>query len=291
MALAAAVDEYKKTDEESEQDDKMLVLLEEIRLNSANKLTAEDVRRYARDEYLKLENSGEDTPLEESNNEAVASVGEQILKVLEYLKENGESQSKILDEISKKLSDQPVVVTEYVAPEEPSEPVVEEPDTEEEPVLEETPAFELSSEEKQKIIRIPFQQRMKDADPEMRKHYNELKAEALSYGVNSRISNSGDTFRLHRKTYLKITIAGKSLKLYFALDPNEYANTTLPIQDAGSKGIYAEIPLVFKVKSDLSLRRAKQLIADVMEKDGFEQGKIEEYDWAEEMDKGIAYSD
>jgi hypothetical protein len=38
--------------------------------------------------------------------------------------------------------------------------------------------------------------------------------------------------------------------------------------------------LVFKVKSDLSLRRAKQLVADVMAKGGLEQGKIEPNNWA-----------
>ena len=82
---------------------------------------------------------------------------------------------------------------------------------------------------------------------------------------------------------MKITIAGKGLKLYYALDPKDYENSTLPVQDAGHKGVYRDIPLVFKVKSDLSLRRAKQLIADVMEKNGLEQGKIEPHDWASEL--------
>ena len=49
--------------------------------------------------------------------------------------------------------------------------------------------------------------------------------------------------------------------------------------DAGAKNIYKDIPAVFKVKSPLSLKRAKQLIADACEKDGLEQGKIEEKDW------------
>ena len=137
-----------------------------------------------------------------------------------------------------------------------------------------------------KIIRIPFQTRMRDAEKELREDYNELKSEILSYGVKSRVSNSGDTFRLHKVTFVKITIAGKGLKLYFALDPKDYANSTLPVLDAGHKGVYRDIPLVFKVKSDLSLRRAKQLIADVMEKNGLEQGKIEPHDWASELHEG-----
>ena len=137
--------------------------------------------------------------------------------------------------------------------------------------------------EKNKIIRIPFQERMLNADDEMKKNYNELKNEILSYGVNSRVSNSGDAFRLHRKTYVKITIAGLSLKLYFALNPDDYKDSTIPVQDAGHKGIYEEIPLVFKVKSGLSMRRAKELIQTVMDKDGLEQGTIADTDWVEKL--------
>lgn len=134
-----------------------------------------------------------------------------------------------------------------------------------------------------KIIRIPFVTRMLSADDNMKKNYVILKNEIMSYGVKNRVSNSGDTFRLHTKTYVKLTIAGKSLKLYFALNPKDYENTKFPIQDASHKGIYKEIPLVFKVKSELSVRRAKQLVADVMEKGGLEQGKIEDFDWISEL--------
>ena len=167
-------------------------------------------------------------------------------------------------------------------PEPTPEPEVEpQPEPEPEPVPVEEPVPEIK--EKKPIIRIPFQVRMINADEEMKKNYNELKNEILSYGVNSRVSNSGDAFRLHRKTYVKITIAGLSLKLYFALNPDDYKDSPLPVQNAGHKGIYAEIPLVFKVKSGLSMRRAKELIQTVMEKDGFEQGVIEDIDWVEKL--------
>ena len=101
--------------------------------------------------------------------------------------------------------------------------------------------------------------------------------------VTITISNSGDTFRLHKITFVKITIAGKSLKLYFALDPKDYANSTYPVQDVSAKNVYKDIPLVFKVKSELSMRRAKQLIADVMDKHGLEQGKIIAHNYAADL--------
>jgi len=162
-----------------------------------------------------------------------------------------------------------VIVVPFVQPEAPAPVAV--------PIAPPAPA------EKPKIIRIPFQVRMLAAEKDMKMNYNELKSEIMSYGVKSRVSNSGDTFRLHTKTFVKITIAGKSLKLYFALNPNDYEKTTLPVQDAGHKGIYEEIPLVFKVKSELSMRRAKQLVADVMERNSLEQGKVELHNWVKEI--------
>ena len=55
----------------------------------------------------------------------------------------------------------------------------------------------------------------------------------------------------------------------------------MPIKDASSKEIYKDIPLVFKVKSGLSLRRAEQLITEMMDKHGIEQAdRVEVKDYA-----------
>ena len=133
-----------------------------------------------------------------------------------------------------------------------------------------------------------FAQRLLQSEKDVHELYNELKNEILSYGVKSRISAVGDTFRLHKKMYVRITVAGKSLKLYFALNPADYANSTLPIQDASDKDMYQEIPLVFKVKSPLSVRRCKELIQDVMEKDGLEQGEVGKVNWIKELKAELA---
>lgn len=182
---------------------------------------------------------------------------------------------------------EPEAVVEEAAPEEvkeePAPEVVSEPVVEPEPVVEQEPVVE----EKAKIVRIPFPERLLNADEDIKKLYNEIKNEIMSYGVHSRLSNSGDTFRLHCKTYVKLTIAGKSLKLYFALDPKDYENSPLPIKDASDKNIYVDIPLVFKVKSGLSVKRCKQLIADVMGKDGLEQGEVGNVDYFKEIEEEI----
>ncbi len=154
-----------------------------------------------------------------------------------------------------------------------------EPEPEPEPVV----VDEEEDDPKKQIIRIPFDERLVSAEKDLKENYNELKNDILAYGVKSRISNSGDTFRLHRKAFVKITIAGKGLKLYFALNPNNYAESTIPVIDASDKAIYEETPCAFKVKSALSVRRAKQLIADVMATEGLEKAEPRKTDWVRQV--------
>ena len=135
--------------------------------------------------------------------------------------------------------------------------------------------------------RISFSQRFLELDEELQSRYNAMKQEILSYGVKSRISATGDTFRLHKKAYCKIAISGKNLKLYLALDYKDYENTTYPVKDVGNKGVYADIPVVLKVRSTLSLKRALELIKDCMSKDGLNKKEIPIKDHYQELKEKI----
>ena len=113
---------------------------------------------------------------------------------------------------------------------------------------------------------------------------NDLKAYALGYGLKSRVANGGDTFRLHTKTYFRINMVGKGLKLYYALDPKDYADSPIPVQDVGHKNLYKDIPLCFKVRSGLSVKRAKQLSDDVCGKAGLTAGApVDTRDYAADL--------
>ena len=115
--------------------------------------------------------------------------------------------------------------------------------------------------------RAKFETRIKAADQELRDKYYELRDYVRSYGVNDRMSIPGLTFSLHRERYVFITIAGKKLKVYFALDPNDYKESTIPVIENNSKK-FEDLPVELKVKSDLSLKRAKALVDDVMKNKG-----------------------
>ena len=133
--------------------------------------------------------------------------------------------------------------------------------------------------------RQPFLTRIITADLDIKANYNAIKNELLSYGVKSRVSRGGDTFRLGGKEYAKIYLVGKTLKVYFALSPEDYKDSTFPIEDVGHRPNYAEMPLLFKVRSDLSVRRCKELIKAACEKDGLIQKEVQDTNWVDELRK------
>lgn len=156
------------------------------------------------------------------------------------------------------------------------------------PVVEEAkPAPVVEEEVEEKKIsapRIPFAVKMVKADKELQEKYNEIKNEILSYGVNSRVSIACDTFRLHRKPYVKITLVGKTLKVYFALRPKDFVDSPIPVMDASDKVAYEEVPALLKVKSNLSVKRAKELVRLAMEADGVEKKNVpEEHNWIRDL--------
>ena len=147
------------------------------------------------------------------------------------------------------------------------------------------PVVEEEDESKKlSIQRIPFAEKIVKADKELQEKYNEIKSELLAYGASSRVSIACDTFRLHRKPYVKITLVGKTLKVYFALDPKEFVDSPIPVIDSSDKVAYEEVPALLKVKSNLSVKRAKELAEMAFGRDGVQKEKeAEAHNWVKEI--------
>lgn len=171
-----------------------------------------------------------------------------------------------------------------IQPETPVQ-IVEEKKEEPAPVVEEA-KLETPAPIKNEFVRISFAERLLKSDNNVKANYNEIKNELISYGLKSRVAFAGDTYRLHKIEYAKITVAGKGLKLYLALDPKKYADTTMPVSDASNKGLYENVPLMIKIKSDLSIRRAKQLIQDMLKDNPeFKKTDMKPVNWVKELKK------
>ena len=234
-------------------------------------------------------------PLEEEDEEEgeEEAVDEPALVEEEPAEEEPAEEEKPAEEepapAEEEKEEEPAPVEEEAAPveeekEEEPAPVEEEPAKEEEPApVEEAPTEEPAPAEEAEagngfgdITRRSFAEKLELADDDLRNKYEELKAEAARYGLKGRVSKSGDTYHLGRKNYLKIMIVGKTLRTYYALDSKEYAGSPIPVEDVSEKKAFADMPSMLRVKSDLSLRRAKNLIADMMKADGIEAGKEKE---------------
>lgn len=117
--------------------------------------------------------------------------------------------------------------------------------------------------------RIAFPDRMQMVDEPVKADYNVLKNYLLSYGLNSRVSNVGDSFRSGRVLYARLTNSGNSgLKLYLPINLDDYKDSKIPLKSAKGVKQYEDVPVFIYVRSDLSMKRALQLIDDVMEKNG-----------------------
>lgn len=208
----------------------------------------------------------------------IASIGALIFSFVSSKKKRVAAKKEVV-EIVEEPKEEPKVVEKIV---EKIVYVEKEPEPKEEPKKEVVvPVAEPVA--KKKVIRRPFAEKMAKASAEIKDTYNILKNELLSYGVKSRISHGSDTFRLRKQEYAKITLVGKNLKLYVATNPKKYDGTTIPVRDEGSKKCFAETPTMIKVKSTLSVKRAKMMIADLMAERGLTQGEVESVNYARQL--------
>ena len=210
---------------------------------------------------------------QKGNDALVVRLASSITLNLPKEEEPEEAKAPVTEE--KPVEEAPAVA------EAPKEEPIEEAASAEEAAPAEEPAEEELSEEEEEaegngFDRIngrsrPFAEKLAAADKDLQDKYEEIRQEALAYGLHERISRSGNTFRLSRTAYLKITLVGKTLKCYYKLDPKAYDDTSIPHEDASDKKAYEEIPMLFRVRSDLSVRRAEGLIADMMKAAGIEK--------------------
>ena len=205
-------------------------------------------------------------------------------------KQEPEERKALLDDIRKIVReelerlDRVAIVKEEVVVKEVAKVVEKKPAPKPAPVVEPEPEEEVEVEKKKSAPRIPFANKMVKADKDIQEKYTELKKDLLAYGASSRVSVAGDTFRLHRKPYVKITLVGKTMKVYFALDPKDFVDSPIPVYDASDKVAYEEVPALLRVKSNLSVKRAKDLAEMAFAKDGFKKEKeVEDHNFIKDL--------
>ena len=236
------------------------------------------VKEMLKDSLALLQKAGGDEPEEKEEKpakkeEKPANNGlteEEVRAIVEkYLEEH----------VEEKHSEEQPAPAPAPAPQPEPEP---EPEPEEEPEEEEEAEEEAPAEGedapaeagglviKGKRRRASFETRLRNSEFDLRHKYYDLRDYIKWYGLRNRVSIPGDTFSYKRQRYVFVTIIGKHLRVYLNLDPNDYADSTIPVEPAQAKK-YEDLPCLLRVKSDLSYRRAKKLVDDLMQKMGIDK--------------------
>jgi ribosomal protein L15/predicted transport protein len=88
----------------------------------------------------------------------------------------------------------------------------------------------------------------------------------MSYGIKPYMSWGAESFRYGRRTLAKMTIRGKTLNLFLALNTSDYENTKYIYEDVSDVTKYSMVPMRNKIRSDRAVKWAKELIADLANK-------------------------
>ena len=209
--------------------------------------------------------------------------GEPVFVVEPEDEEDEEPVEEPEDEPEEQPAEEPVEEQPEEEPQPEPEPAQEEPEEQPEEEADEGDEEEGEGEEapaddnapaglniKGKRRRASFETRLKNSEFDLRHKYYDLRDYIKWYGIKNRISIPGDTFSYKRQRQVFVTIVGKHIRVYFNLDPNDYADSTIPVEPALAKK-YEDLPCLLRVKSDLSYRRAKKLVDDVMQKIGVDK--------------------
>ena len=105
-----------------------------------------------------------------------------------------------------------------------------------------------------------FAQKMLRADEIIQDRYDELKNYALRFKkLKTRISKKFDSINQGRLQFVKLSVAGKTLKLYLNMDI-ETTDPKFHCKDMRDKKTYVTVPVLLRIKSGRAMRYAKILI-------------------------------
>lgn len=206
--------------------------------------------------------------------EIAAKTGAPVYETM--LDENGAEM--IADAVAKKLREENSVMTLPLVNEE--YPVEQQEEPQEEPLeeaqddaVEELAVAQDGEETEEYVVRFnrSFTAKIKQSDEEVKRRYGEIKNAFLSYKkVKSNVSWSGDRFNSGRSTIAKMAIRGKTLCVYFALDPNDpaFKPTVYNQRDVSDQKAHEKTPFMMRIKSDLGAKRAVRLVEAVVERFG-----------------------
>lgn len=101
-------------------------------------------------------------------------------------------------------------------------------------------------------------------DEERKAALNELKNEIMRYeGIKNRTTKYFDTFIYKNRMIMKLGVSGKNVKLFLALNPENYPKGQYPHTNMSYQKRHRNTPFLMKVYSELSVKKGHILITDL----------------------------
>ena len=158
------------------------------------------------------------------------------------------------EEVAEEVEETPVEETEEAFAETDETAATSAVAVEFEPVGDEVP-------EKKGYVRSPnFAEKMMAASEVIQDRYDELKNYALRFRkLKARISKKFDSINMGRFHFVKLSVAGKTLKLYLNMDIST-VDPKFHCVDMSNKKTYVTVPVMLRIKSGRAMKYAKRLI-------------------------------
>ncbi len=123
-------------------------------------------------------------------------------------------------------------------------------------------------------IRLSFLEKLAMTDAENRNYFYTLDRALRTYRrVRASVSQRGMTYIYGRIPVAKITLHGKTIKLYLALNVNDFDYNRFFQKDVSDMSTYEKVPFLVKVKSARGQRRALELILALAQKHALNPGE------------------
>ncbi len=108
-------------------------------------------------------------------------------------------------------------------------------------------------------------QRILEAPEETRDRYRDIVDYATAnMGVNVKESRKYHTIKKGGKNIARISLRGKALRVYLALDPKDFINTEHKFSDASTVKEHEKFPMLVKITSQRKIDSVKELIDELV---------------------------
>lgn len=283
---------------ESQADSDFDIVIDEEGVDRISDSVSEEINKDAEERYTKV--TDEMNYIKDEYGTRFDRVDEDIAEIKRMLLAgivvtNTESAvTEVVETVEEPVEEELVTVSDIVI----EEPVEEEPEEDEviEDIVEEideTPSeAEIMPDGMDEISGgVDFANMMKynrsfiariiQGTDEQKNYYGQVKTALLSYKkVNSNVAWGSERFNKGRETIARFKIRGKTLCLYLALDPNEFATSVYHHADVSDNKSMHGTPMMVKIKSPRGVKKAVRLIDEMLLRRNGEKRNVAERDYA-----------